>query len=50
MEQNPNLIDGAKVKVISTIFNETFTYEGGFDAVVHAHFFEHMYFPSVFIS
>ena len=50
MELNPYLVEGAKVKVVPTFFDETFTYEGDLDAVVHSHVFEHMYFPSDFIS
>lgn len=50
LEPNPMLVDDVEVKVIQCFFDDKFKYDGNFDAVVHSHVFEHIYFHSKFIS
>lgn len=50
LEPNPLIVEGADVRLIRGYFNEDFRYHEQFDAVVHSHVFEHIYFPLEFMK
>jgi 2-polyprenyl-3-methyl-5-hydroxy-6-metoxy-1,4-benzoquinol methylase len=50
VEPNTKYLQNVNAQVIQGYFTEHFSYDGAFDAVVHSHVFEHMYYPSEFIA
>lgn len=50
LEPNPSPIGGCEASFIKGFFDEKFTYDEEFDAVVHSHVFEHMYEPDKFVA
>jgi hypothetical protein len=50
VEPNPEQIEDPSIKVIKAWFDEKFTIDGHFDAVIHSHVFEHTYDPLLFIE
>lgn len=49
VEPNPVLIEGCDARVIKGFFDDTFSFDGPFDTVVHSHVFEHIYEPDAFV-
>lgn len=49
LEPNPTPVDGCDARFIKGFFNDKFSYDDAFDAVVHSHVFEHIYEPDQFI-
>ena len=50
VEPNPTPATGVKATYIKGFFDETFSFDGDYDAIVHSHVFEHMYKPDAFIQ
>ena len=50
IEPNPIVPDSVPVKVITGFFNSNFTSEEKFDAIIHSHLLEHVYYPDEFMS
>lgn len=50
IEPNPEHIIDPRIKVIRSWFDDKFTIDGHFDAVIHSHVFEHTYDPIAFIE
>jgi len=50
IEPNPSPDLPPQVNVVEEFFSENFNYTEGFDALIHSHVFEHMYYPLQFIS
>lgn len=50
IEPNPTPIEGVKAKFITGFFDDTFVFDGEYDAIVHSHVFEHIYEPENFIK
>ena len=50
VEPNPKVAPEAGIQVIQGFFDDRFSYDGTFDAVVHSHLFEHVYDPRQFIE
>jgi len=49
LEPNPSPVEGCDARFIQGFFNDKFTYDEAFDAIVHSHVFEHIYKPDQFI-
>ena len=49
LEPNPAPVDGCEARFIKGFFDDKFSYEDVFDAVVHSHVFEHIYEPDQFM-
>jgi hypothetical protein len=50
IEPNPIIPESVPVKVITGFFDNNFTSEEKFDAIVHSHLLEHVYNPDEFMS
>jgi SAM-dependent methyltransferase len=50
LEPNPAPVEGCDARFIRGFFDETFSYDADFDAVVHSHVFEHIYEPDQFMA
>jgi hypothetical protein len=50
IEPNPIVPDSVPVKVITGFFDNNFTSEEKFDAIIHSHLLEHVYNPDEFMS
>ncbi|MBN2164490.1 MAG: class I SAM-dependent methyltransferase [Pontiellaceae bacterium] len=50
LEPNPSPVEGTPAQYIKGFFDESFAFEGSFDAVVHSHVLEHMYHPDTFLK
>lgn len=50
LEPNPAPIEGCQARFIKGFFDENFSSEEPFDAVVHSHVFEHIYEPDLFMA
>ena len=50
LEPNPSPVEGVKATFIEGFFDDKFTFDGQIDTVIHSHVFEHVYYPSEFIS
>jgi hypothetical protein len=50
LEPNPTPVEGCPAKFIKGFFDEKFSSEASFDAVVHSHVFEHIYEPDQFMQ
>lgn len=49
LEPNPSPVEGCEASFISGFFDDKFSYDEAFDAVVHSHVFEHIYEPDQFM-
>lgn len=49
LEPNPSPVEGSKARFIKGFFDDRFTYDDSYDALVHSHVFEHIYEPDVFM-
>ncbi len=50
LEPNPSPLEGVRARFIKGFFDHSFRFNEYFDAVVHAHVFEHIYEPDEFMS
>jgi hypothetical protein len=50
LDPNPSANLNNKARFITGFFNEDFNYDDSFDAVVHSHVFEHIYYPHNFMG
>lgn len=50
IEPNPIIPESIPVKVITGFFDNNFTSDEKFDAIVHSHLLEHVYYPDEFMS
>jgi hypothetical protein len=50
VEPNPVIPESVPVKIITKFFDNNFTSEEKFDAIVHSHLLEHVYNPDEFMS
>ena len=50
VEPNPAPVAGCNARYIKGFFDETFAYDGKPDTVIHAHLWEHIYEPDVFMQ
>jgi Methyltransferase domain len=49
VEPNPMLVEGVPARIIKGFFDDRFTYNEPFDALVHSHVLEHVYEPERFM-
>jgi hypothetical protein len=50
LEPNPSPVEGCPAVFIKQFFDETFTFTGHLDTIVHSHLFEHIYEPRKFMQ
>lgn len=50
VEPNPTPEEGVRARFIKDFFDESFQFDGYYDAVVHSHVFEHIYDPYIFMA
>ena len=50
LEPNPSPVMGCRARFIKGFFDESFSFDGVCDTVVHSHVFEHMYEPNKFMG
>lgn len=50
VEPNPAPVAGCKARYIKGFFDEKFAYDGKPDTIIHAHLWEHIYEPDVFMA
>ena len=50
LEPNPSPTEGVDATFIKGFFDDSFTFKGEIDTIIHSHVFEHVYYPNEFLS
>lgn len=50
LEPNPSPAEDVDTPFIKGFFDESFTFDGEINAIIHSHVFEHVYYPNEFIA